>query len=348
MFKSLLTRGFNASAMFMHMALVRWRTYTLLRRVKLLIRRVRSQRKARPIIAVALVEHLGDIIASEPIARHVRSLHPDAFIVWVMRPPYREVLFGNPAIDELLSVNCLTEWLRLKHSGWFDAIYDLHINKRICGLCQIPLNKDDGDLSITLTNYYEYGNLLTVYSRCAGVVLDTTLPPELHISSDIVQSIDSLALPAKYIVVHCSSNEAARDWTTEKWFLFLDQFTQSTDYHVIEVGVAPTLMGAGLRKYINMCGRLRILQTAELIRRSTLFIGVDSAPAHIANAVGTPGILIFGHYRRFKNYQPYSGCYGSGRNVELIFAKGPAADVPVEEVMQRTLRRLAKLTNSGT
>lgn len=39
---------------------------------------------------------------------------------------------------------------------------------------------------------------------------------------------------------------------------------------------------------------LKFLQTAELIKRSDLFIGSDSAPLHIAGAVGTPSIGIFG------------------------------------------------------
>lgn len=40
--------------------------------------------------------------------------------------------------------------------------------------------------------------------------------------------------------------------------------------------------------------KLKLIQSAELIRQSDLFIGSDSAPLHIAGAVGTPSIGIFG------------------------------------------------------
>lgn len=38
---------------------------------------------------------------------------------------------------------------------------------------------------------------------------------------------------------------------------------------------------------------LTIRGTAELIRRCALFIGTDSGPSHLADAVGTPGVIIF-------------------------------------------------------
>lgn len=38
---------------------------------------------------------------------------------------------------------------------------------------------------------------------------------------------------------------------------------------------------------------LPILVTADIIRRSRLFVGTNSGPAHIAHAVGTPGLIFF-------------------------------------------------------
>src|SRR6185503_12532626 len=47
---------------------------------------------------------------------------------------------------------------------------------------------------------------------------------------------------------------------------------------------------------------LRLLETAALIERSVLFIGSDSGIAHLASAVGTPQITLFGPQdpRRFR------------------------------------------------
>jgi lipopolysaccharide heptosyltransferase II len=45
---------------------------------------------------------------------------------------------------------------------------------------------------------------------------------------------------------------------------------------------------------INLSGQCSLPETAALIERSTLFIGNDSCPLHIAAAVGTPAVGIYG------------------------------------------------------
>ncbi|MBI5188682.1 MAG: putative lipopolysaccharide heptosyltransferase III, partial [Nitrospirae bacterium] len=47
-------------------------------------------------------------------------------------------------------------------------------------------------------------------------------------------------------------------------------------------------------RLIDLCGKTTIKQLAAISRASDLFIGVDSAPMHIAAAVGTPVIALFG------------------------------------------------------
>ena len=43
-------------------------------------------------IAIGLVEHIGDIVACEPVVRHLRSIHPNAEISWVVNEGYRELI----------------------------------------------------------------------------------------------------------------------------------------------------------------------------------------------------------------------------------------------------------------
>jgi heptosyltransferase-3 len=44
----------------------------------------------------------------------------------------------------------------------------------------------------------------------------------------------------------------------------------------------------------NLAGALSLKELAALTAQARLFIGVDSAPMHIAAAVGTPAVAIFG------------------------------------------------------
>jgi heptosyltransferase III len=90
----------------------------------------------------------------------------------------------------------------------------------------------------------------------------------------------------------------------------------------------------------DLCGRLLLLETAEVIRRAALFVGIDSGPAHLANAVGTPGVLLLGQYRTFGRYMPFSGGYADGSRATVLHADGPAATLTVDEVFDAVMRRL--------
>jgi len=55
---------------------------------------------------------------------------------------------------------------------------------------------------------------------------------------------------------------------------------------------------------INLAGKVTLKQLAALSDRSQLFIGVDTAPMHIAAAVGTPVLALFGPSGEF-NWGPW-------------------------------------------
>ena len=70
---------------------------------------------------------------------------------------------------------------------------------------------------------------------------------------------------------------------------------------------------------INLAGKTTLREMAALIRRCRLYVGADSAGAHIACAVGTPNVVVLGggHFGRFLPYSPLTsvvclplGCYG--------------------------------------
>ncbi|PKL52484.1 MAG: putative lipopolysaccharide heptosyltransferase III [Nitrospira bacterium HGW-Nitrospira-1] len=56
----------------------------------------------------------------------------------------------------------------------------------------------------------------------------------------------------------------------------------------------PTIVEGGDGGVIDLCGKTNIKQLAAISEASDLFLGVDSAPMHIAAAVGTSVIALFG------------------------------------------------------
>ena len=61
-----------------------------------------------------------------------------------------------------------------------------------------------------------------------------------------------------------------------------------------------------------------------------LYIGIDSGPAHLANAVKTPGVILLGRYWTWDYYMPYTGFYADARNCRILRHAGPVTDLPLD------------------
>jgi heptosyltransferase-3 len=290
-------------------------------------------------LAIALIEHMGDIIAAEPMSRLARRDHPDAAIAWILRKPYRDVVGNFPSIDKLFTVNCMTEWLLLWGAHTTDRVWDLHISERTCYKCNITFKKQGSPGRLTYKSYYNFGNLLAVNCLSADLPVINDAPRIIP-DDAAIHAVDDLALPQQIIVIHCRSNEERRDWLLEKWTVLIEWITGQTGFTVCEIGSQPYAVQHATPTTRSLCGALSILETAEVIRRAALFIGIDSGPAHLANATGTPGIVLLGSYADFETYTPYSAGYADGTLADLVRSNGPAANIDVESVIARISQRL--------
>jgi heptosyltransferase III len=104
------------------------------------------------------------------------------------------------------------------------------------------------------------------------------------------------------IVVHPGSRVLYKCWAATRWAELINRI--ATEFHantVItagpgakEIGIAKAV-AAGCNTGVHPhFGDLRLGQVAALIREADLFLGVDTAPMHIAAAVGTKVVALFG------------------------------------------------------
>jgi len=291
-----------------------------------------------------LLEHLGDIVACEPIVRYLKENCPNTFIIWGVKRTYRELIESNPNIDLTLPVHCLTERMMLINSGLCDEVVDLHFSDRYCSLCKNPLRKENNNSGINLTNYFNYGSLLSAMAQSAGLpaLYDG---PKVYIPQSAITKVDSVNLPSQFIVINCTSNADAKAWPKEKWKILLQEIQAKYDIPVYEIGLR-TFIDQTDSLCKSLCGQLSILESAEVIRRAKLFIGIDSGPAHLANAVGTPGVILLGSYLGFNKYNPFSGLYGNGKNVKIVYAEDSISNIPVDKVINQVHRMMSISSNS--
>lgn len=298
------------------------------------------QRRAdptRPILGVALAEHLGDIVAAEPVGRYLRKIQPTARIVWVVRPRYRELVEAFEAVDDVFEIGCVTEWIRIQESGPpFDQLFDLQLHGRTCPLCLVRLEREPDRRRATIENYYDVGNLLEVFCRAGGLpVLQDR--PSLKPPPPARAAVEALDLPGAYVAVHGQSNQPIRDWTSRGWERLVHRVTSELRMDVVEIGGESVVRRAGTG-HVDLTGRTTILESAEVLRRARAFVGIDSGPAHLANAVGAPAVLLLGRYRSYESHMPYSGPWSEGREAEILRSEGPTASIEPDRVFEAVRR----------
>ena len=303
--------------------------------VKLLLS-VYLQRKYNKLITINLTEHIGDVIASEPIAYHVRKLHPKACIIWSVNKQYKELVCYNPNINAVMELTCLTEWIIIKKIFRpFVRIYDLHINGKRCSTHRI-CNKNLTARTLDFDNYLNHGNLLQVGAMAGGIKDLPDYQPKFHFRDPQQPRL----IKSDYIVLHTLSNEDERNWSAKKWNELVKRIlAKYPSIHIVEIGLSNVIESNSVR-YHNYTSKLDLQEIAHLIDTSVLFIGVESGFAHIANALSKNSIILIGYFQRFKNYMVYSGDFARGKNVGLLYYQGKLENLETDEVTEAVNARL--------
>lgn len=297
-------------------------------------------------MVIGLSEHLGDIVAAEPLIHALKSKEPRLEIIWIVQHDYRSLLENHPGIDQVISIHCLSDWVRLKPLIPALTVLDLHVPGKACAKENLRVAPNENALQLNVNNYYEHGPLLHIFCGLANLP-SFDAQPELHLADSSCNSIAKLELPQKFISIHTLSSSADRDWTAEKWAEFVQRVMDQTGLPCVEIGMKSVFAGKKITGLLSFAGTLDIVQTIEVIRRSEAFVGIDSGPAHLANALEKPGVILLGAFGSFTKYLPYTGHFSRSPRVKIIQHPLPASDIAVQVVLEAFFEVLTDRTLSS-
>lgn len=109
-----------------------------------------------------------------------------------------------------------------------------------------------------------------------------------------------LTSESPFIVFHPFSLWAYKEWTIPAGARLIDAITQKTGLSVLITGApdererAERLVRTCTCRPLNLAGKTTVGELAGVLKMAACFIGVDTAALHIAAAVGTPTIGLFG------------------------------------------------------
>jgi heptosyltransferase I len=250
---------------------------------------------------------LGDVVHALPTVNLIRQKFPEAHITWLLNSSLVSLLQHCPVIDEVLpfererfrslwQLPHLAAFLTILRKKRFDVVVDLQ------GLLRSGLMSwgSRAPRRIGLSDARE--GALFFYNEIVRVprvhAVERYLLAAQHLGCDsspieFPLGVSSQIKREGLIAVNPSARWVTKLWGNDKFAELIGRLPKE---RVVLTGSAGERKQIGLiaQDCRNLAGETDLFQLAELYRRCSVVITNDSGPMHVAAAVGTPVVGIFG------------------------------------------------------
>jgi len=276
-------------------------------------------------ILLIQLKRLGDLILTVPAVTALRKKFPNAIIHLALSRSGQALAPAIPGIDRFLVLTGnprdIPDWITLMAAG-YDYCLDLTRNDRSAMIAFLSRAHKKITFERTLVKsrwrpfvYDEFVDSSVRYSHTVDHHLAFLAPLGIHnASGEIYLELPSQALrkadeilarasiSSDFVIFHPGSARIEKFWEAPRWAKVIDYFAGERGLtYVLTSGRTPMELAhtaeikASLRHpIIDFSGKTDLLTLAALIHRSRLLVAVDSAPTHLAAALGTPQVALYG------------------------------------------------------
>lgn len=285
-------------------------------------------------ILVVQLGDIGDVVLSFPVVRALKETFPGAKTLFVVREKARDLAEECPWVDDVLAVDQKKRTLfsEIGYQGSFfkqlrkfgaDLALDLRTGTRgavIVALSgarrRIGFYASDGKLwrNRVFTDLWfpkpRPGRHMTEYLLSVIQAVDVNVEhfsPEMRVSEENRQKAGTLfeqegiGQEAPLVAVQPFSLWAYKEWEAAKYADLISRLVAKHGVRVLIIGSPDEAARAGAiaervkdGRVHSLAGKTSIGLLPAVLERCRLFIGGDSAGIHIAAAVGTPTVGIYG------------------------------------------------------
>ncbi len=305
------------------------RPYDVLLAVRVLMQGQAERVRRTPLkrILLARTDRIGDVLLATPAIKALRTHYPTSYIAMLVSPTTRQIVEGNPYLDEVIVMDkrgrhrgFLATWrlaqvLRRKD---FDVAVVLHPTVRVHLLCflagirerigydrkapyfltrSVPHKKQEGR-----KHELEYNFDLLEPLGITTVEREITMPIRMDAERAVELRLKEADVGphVSVVAINPAASDLSRRWPTEKFAALIDRLGQLPGVRVVVVAeaahraVTQELVSMIHVRAVDFTGAFDLSQLASLFKRCRLVVSNDSGPVHLAVAVHTPVIAIFG------------------------------------------------------
>jgi len=288
-------------------------------------------------IAVLRALYLGDLLCATPALRALDRRFPRAEITLIALPWARELTDRLPYIDRLLafpgypgideaqySPSRTDEFLAQARAYGYDLAIQMHgdgssSNGFVAALgARVSIGYRIGaDDRLTFSLRYSaqenevlrwlrlvdsLSESLPGDAECAAPSAALDLPVTPNESARAAELLPTPAL-ARRIGLHAGSKFADRRWPAERFAMLADALVERYAANIVLTGVeSERALATAIRRHmrypaLDLTGRTDLGTFAAVIRRLDLLITNDTGASHVAAAMGTRSVVLFGPSR---------------------------------------------------
>lgn len=288
------------------------------------------KKQFKKILVIKMRFH-GDMLLTTPVISSLKHQYPDAEIDVLLYQDTRPILSENSEINALYGIaNKKSSGIR-KACNFIKLLltlrknkYDLVVNLADQWMVSLLVRAIPAETKIS----HQFGHRDSKYWRNSFTHL--TVPEGEHVVlnnlsvlkplklkelktnltmsytqddwKNIDQKLLDLGVHSSYVVIQPTARQIFKCWDDEKFSAVIDAL-QLRGYQVVLTSgpskedldcVDHIANGCQTKPVVELAGKTTFPELGALIAHAALFIGVDSAPMHIAAAVNTPIVCLFG------------------------------------------------------
>ena len=279
-------------------------------------------------LLVIRLSAIGDVVRTIPAVKGLRERYPDAYIAWLVEEKSSDILLDSPYLDRVIvfprtqlvrnpgpAIGFVQELRR----GRFDTVLDFHgifksgllaflsgAEKRI-GFHR-RYTKEFNSLFINHT-VVPPGERISRFERNVSLVeslgaIPSNLDVEIVVPDEVKRDVENMLRPfdkgKPLVAIHPTTSRPFKHWDSANYAKVADRLLTDGVAQVIvtcgpgeeesaqqvlsqmQSGGVPLVQNRSLREY------------AWLVKQADVYFGADTGPMHIASAMGTPVVAMFG------------------------------------------------------